>query len=238
MLAKNGLEVEPEDVGLDDGHVRQARIAAAAPRASRSISTATTAAARSARARVSAPRPGPISRKTSSGPRFDGVDDLANPRGLEEVLAETLPRADHRASPRPASISLQSPRSLPRSGRSSDPSSWMSVSPMHWTISSSVSHSSSIGPLIETDAVGERVAVAGRTLGQRRALIQPEQRVIGADLQLLEHVVRTAHPRRRWQGSGARRGTFGESSRPRGRRGARIFFAAFDCLPVRPMTTR
>ena len=62
-------------------------------------------------------------------------------------------------------------------------------------------------PLEDRDAIGQRVAVGPAALGQRRALIEAEERVRRLDLHLVEQVAATARPRRRPRCSSSPRGT-------------------------------
>ena len=53
--------------------------------------------------------------------------------------------------------------------------------------------------LKEQDAVGQRIAVVPAAFGQRRALVQAEQRVGRLDLHLVEQLAPTVRLRRRWR---------------------------------------
>ena len=87
---RSGVDVE--EIAFDDREVRRRRRLAARPRGRGRSRTRRRAGARAASGRVSAPRPGPISRNVSSGCGSIARDDLVDPRRLEEVLAEPLAR--------------------------------------------------------------------------------------------------------------------------------------------------
>ena len=114
------------------------------------------ASTRAASGTVKAPRPGPISRNVSSGSVASASTSFATQAGSRKCWPNRLRACPERgrralnpppqspASPR-ANIAPRFLRSLPRSARSSGPTSWISVSPITALTSSSSSQSSSIG---------------------------------------------------------------------------------------------
>src|SRR5262245_9532161 len=156
---------------------------ASAAARSRSISTATTCLARLARGRVSAPRPGPISRKVSSGPGSIASTTLATHtgsrkcwpnrfRGLLILLAAPVPLLDFLNlffAQTEVVTHLMDQR--------------LADDRAHVIVALAVFFDRL---LKNGDAVREGVAVAPRALGQRCPLIETVQRVGRLDLHLFE----------------------------------------------------
>src|SRR5262245_55012539 len=163
---------------------------------SRSISTATTCPARFARGRVSAPRPGPISRNVSLGVGLIASMTLATHTGSRKCCPNRLRGlADLTSGPPPRLlILLAAPVTLLDLLDLFFAQTEVMAHFVNQRFSDDGAHVSVVVAVLldrllkNRDAVRKGVAVGPRPLWQRRPLIQAVQRVGRLDLHLFEQL--------------------------------------------------
>ena len=196
---------------------------------SRSISTARIGAPRRRQRQRQRAGPGPISRNTSPGAGAIAATHLLRPRRREKMLAEPLARTmawiHGRSRSRPSRVRrpvvvvlVDRPRR--RASTLFDLFDFFLGQPE--VVADLVDqrladrHDDVVFVLArvldralkQRDLVRQRVAVRPLPLGERRALVQAEQRVRRLDADLVEQLAASARPRRRSRCSASRRGTF------------------------------